>query len=159
MTIAAYTGTFDPITLGHVNVISRTAAMFESVIVAVAESPGKQPLFSLQERLQLAEDCLGHLNNIRITGFSGLVVDFARENSISVLVRGVRSLGDLDYEKQMAVMNRHLAPGVDTVMLAPAPEYAHISSSLVREIALLGGDIRELVSPPVAVALGRKAAR
>lgn len=159
MTTAAYTGTFDPITFGHINVIKRAAAMFESVIVAVAASPGKQPLFSLEERIDLARLTLSDVSNVTITGFSGLVVDFALENAVGVLVRGVRSIGDLDYEKQMAVMNQHLAPSVDTVMLAPAPQFAHISSSLVREIALLGGNVSELVPDAVATALKSRAER
>lgn len=156
MTIAAYTGTFDPMTRGHVDVIARTAAMYADVLVAIAASPGKKPLFNLDERIALAEESLAALENVRVTGFSGLVVDFARENQVTVLVRGVRSVGDLDYERQMAVMNRHLQPTVDTVMLVPDPAYAHISSTLVREIALMGGDVSALVPECVAIALKNK---
>lgn len=157
--IAAYTGTFDPITLGHVDVIRRTARLFGKVIVAVGASPSKQPMFELAERIQLAEQSLAELDNVSVEGFSGLVVDFAREHGVSVLVRGVRSVGDLDYERQMSVMNTHLAAEVDTAMLVPSPQYAHISSTLVREIARLGGDIQALVPECVASAMMEKIAR
>lgn len=152
-TIATYTGTFDPITHGHVDVIERAAAMFEHVVVAIAASPGKHPLFPHRRRMELARAAVAHLGNVDVQGFGGLVVDFARAAGITVIVRGVRNVTDFDVEKQMAVMNRHLAPEVDTVMLAPSPSYAHISSSLVREIARLGGNVRELVHPEVAAAL------
>jgi pantetheine-phosphate adenylyltransferase len=154
---AAYTGTFDPITHGHTDVIERAAAMYNRVIVAIAESPSKRPLFDLSERVALARSTVSHLDNVSVDGFSGLVVDFAREQGVSVLVRGVRSVGDFDVEKQMAVMNRHLAPEVDTAMLAPSPEYNHISATLVREIALLGGNVGGLVHPEVDAALARRA--
>src|SRR5699024_10383299 len=130
MTItAAYTGTFDPLTHGHIDVINRAARMYSQVIVAIARSTSKNPLFDLEDRERLARASVGHLENVTVKGFSGLVVEFARENGVSVIVRGVRSVGDFDVEKQMAVMNRHLAPEIDTVMLAPAPEYNHVSAT------------------------------
>ena len=154
---AAYTGTFDPVTHGHTDVINRAARMYSRVIVAIAESAAKRPLFTLEERVRLARATVAHLDNVSVEGFNGLVVDFAREHDVSVLVRGVRSVGDFDVEKQMAVMNRHLAPGLDTVMLAPSPEYNHVSATLVREIALLDGDVSGLVHPDVQSALETRA--
>lgn len=151
--IAAYTGTFDPMTHGHVDVIERAARMYARVVVAVAASPSKQPLFDHERRIDLARAALSHLDNVGVEGFAGLVVDFARTAGVTVIVRGVRNVTDFDVEKQMAVMNRHLAPEVDTVMLAPSPSYVHISSTLVREIARLGGDVTGLVHPAVAEAL------
>lgn len=147
--IAAYSGTFDPVTLGHSDIIGRAAAMFPRLIVAVGLNPSKSPRFNLDERVALIRDVVRPLGNVEVMGFSGLVVDFARENGVTVLVRGVRTVGDVEYEKQMAVMNRDLYPQLDTVMLAPSPEYAHLSSSLVRELAGLGAPVEKLVPPPV----------
>jgi len=147
---AAYTGTFDPITNGHADVIQRAAEMFEELTVAVASSSTKKSIFSPEERLELAREVMADVPNVRVMPVSGLIVDFAREHGIRVLVRGVRGVGDYEYERQMAAMNRHLAPEVDTILLAPAPEYAHISSTLVREIAFWGGHINGLVPPVVA---------
>lgn len=154
---AAYTGTFDPVTHGHTDVIKRAAHMYSKVIVAIAESASKRPLFTLEERVGLARATVADLGNVSVEGFNGLVVDFARTHGVTVLVRGVRSVGDFDVEKQMAVMNRHLSPGLDTVMLAPSPEYNHVSATLVREIALLGGDVGGLVHPEVEAALKDRA--
>ena len=147
--IAAYSGTFDPITYGHFDIIQRAAAMFPKLIVAVGSNVAKNPKFNLQERVDLIREVVKELPNVEVLGFSGLVVDFAREHGITVLVRGVRTVGDVDYEKQMAVMNRDLYPKLDTVMLAPSPEYAHLSSSLVRELAGLGAPVEKLVPGPV----------
>ena len=146
---AAYSGTFDPVTFGHTDIIHRAAAMYPRLIVAVGLNPAKNPRFSLDERVGLLREVTAELNNVEVKGFSGLVVDFARENDVTVLVRGVRTTADFDYEKQMAVMNRDLYPKLDTVMLAPSPEYAHLSSSLVRELAGLGAPVEKLV--PAAV--------
>ena len=153
---ATYTGTFDPITNGHVDVITRSARLFNELVVAVASNPSKNPVFTLAERIVLAQEALKHLPNVTVQGFDGLVVEFAREVGAGVLVRGVRSVGDFDYERQMAMMNRKLAPAIDSIMLTPAPELAYISSSLVREIARLGGDIESLVPPNVAKAINAK---
>jgi len=153
---AAYTGTFDPITNGHADVIRRAARMFPELIVAVANNTSKKSIFNPDERLKLAEQVVGDLDNVTVMGTTGLIVDFAREHGVSVLVRGVRGVGDYEYERQMAIMNRHLAPEVDTVFMAPSPEFAHISSTLVREIAFLNGKIAGLVPPVVAQALDEK---
>ncbi len=153
MTTAAYSGTFDPITFGHFDIIQRASRMFPKLIVAVGLNPSKNPRFSLEERVDLIREVVRELPNVEVKGFSGLVVDFARENGVAVLVRGVRTVGSFDYEKQMAVMNRDLYPQLDTVMLAPSPEYAHLSSSLVRELAGLGAPVEKLVPQAVAGAL------
>lgn len=154
---AAYTGTFDPITNGHADVIRRASRLFPELIVAVANNTSKKSIFEPEERIDLARQTLADLDNVKVVGTSGLIVDFARKHGVRVLVRGVRGVGDYEYERQMAVMNRHLAHEVETVLLAPSPEFAHISSTLVREIALLGGDISGLVPSPVTDALARKA--
>lgn len=148
--IAAYSGTFDPITFGHVDVITRAARMFEHMIVVVAQNSGKSPLFSLEERAELCRQALAHVPNLEVLGWSELIVRLHQERGVSVLVRGARGVGDFEYEKQMALMNRHLEPNIDTILLAPAPEYTQISSSLVREIASHGGDLTGLV-PDVVV--------
>ena len=147
--VAAYSGTFDPITFGHTDIIERAARMFPRLIVAVGLNPAKNPRFTIEERVTLIRASVRKLKNVQVKPFSGLVVDFAREHGVSVLVRGVRSVGDFDYEKQMAVMNRDLYPKLDTVMLVPSPEHAHLSSSLVREIASLGAPIETFVPAPV----------
>jgi pantetheine-phosphate adenylyltransferase len=147
--VAAYSGTFDPITFGHTDIIERASRMFPRVIVAVGLNPAKSPRFSIDERVELCRASVAQLKNVDVKPFSGLVVDFARENGVTVLVRGVRTVGDFDYEKQMAVMNRDLYPQLDTVMLVPKPEHAHLSSSLVREIAGLGAPIEKFVPAPV----------
>lgn len=150
---AAYSGTFDPLTLGHDDIIRRAARMFPKLIVAVGLNQSKSPSFDLEERIGIVRLATADLSNVEVRGFSGLVVEFARENGVTVLVRGVRTVGDVDYEKQMAVMNRDLYPELDTVMLAPSPEYAHLSSSLVRELVSLGAPVEKLVPAPVIPAL------
>ena len=158
--IAAYSGTFDPITLGHYDIICRASRMFPKVIVAVGLNITKNPRFNMDERVALIQEVTKDLPNVVVKGFGGLVVNFARENGVTVLVRGVRNVADVEYEKQMAVMNRDLFPELDTVMLAPSPEYAHLSSSLVRELAGLGAPVEKLVPKPVIPVLlerfGRK---
>ncbi|MES1924803.1 pantetheine-phosphate adenylyltransferase [Salinisphaera sp. T31B1] len=153
---AAYTGTFDPITNGHADVIRRAAGMFAELIVAVASNASKKSIFDHEERVELAKRVLADVDNVVVMPVSGLIVDFARQHDVRVLVRGVRGVGDYEYEKQMAVMNRHLAPQVDTIFLAPSPEFAHISSTLVREIAFLDGRISGLVPSLVADKLHEK---
>lgn len=158
--VAAYSGSFDPITLGHNDIMHRAARMFPKLIVAVGHNVAKNPRFTLEERVHLIRESTKDLKNVEVKGFSGLVVDFARDNNVTVLVRGVRTVGDVDYEKQMAVMNRDLYPELDTVMLTPAPEFAHLSSSLVRELTSLGAPVEKLVPPAAIPALlerfGRK---
>lgn len=155
-TRAAYTGTFDPITNGHADVIRRAATLFQELFVAVASNTTKKSIFSPEERLELAREVLSDTPNVTVMPVSGLIVDFARKHDIQVLVRGVRGVGDYEYERQMAAMNRHLAPEVDTILLAPAPEFAHISSTLVREIAFWGGPINGLVPAVVAERLQQR---
>lgn len=159
--IAAYSGTFDPITLGHSDIIGRAAAMFPKLIVAVGANIAKSPRFDLNERVALIESVIADmkLKNVSVIGFDGLVVDFARDHGVTVLVRGVRTVGDVDYEKQMAVMNRDLYPKLDTVMLAPSPQYAHLSSSLVRELTGLGAPVEKLVPKPVVADLLKRFGR
>jgi pantetheine-phosphate adenylyltransferase len=159
MTTAAYSGTFDPITYGHYDIIKRASAMFPRLIVAVGLNPSKSPRFNLDERCALIREVVSDLPNVEVIGFSGLIVNFARENGATVLVRGVRTVGDFDYEKQMAVMNRDLYQALDTVMLAPSPEYAHLSSSLVRELATLGAPIEKFVPPAVVPVLKARVAK
>lgn len=153
---AAYTGTFDPITNGHADVIRRAAELFSKLFVAVAQNTSKKSIFDPEERIQLAQETLADLDNVEVLPSRGLVVDFAREHDVSVLVRGVRGVGDYEYERQMALMNRHLNTNIETILLCPSPQYSHISSTLVREIALFEGDISGLVPPAVTNALARK---
>lgn len=157
--VAAYSGTFDPITFGHTDIIQRASRMFPRVLVAVGLNPSKNPRFTIEERVDLVRASSAKLKNVEVKPFSGLVVDFARDNGVTVLVRGVRSVGDFDYEKQMAVMNRDLYPKLDTVMLVPAPEHAHLSSSLVRELASLGAPIEKFVPEPVVPLLRERFAK
>ncbi len=154
--IAVYSGTFDPLTLGHEDVVRRAAAMFETVVIAVARAVHKNTLFSLDERLQLAQAAMADCPNVKALPFDGLIVDFVKAQGASVIVRGLRSVTDYDYEIRMAGMNRHLAPQVDTAFLHTCAGVQHISSTLVREIAKLGGDVSGLVSVPVLAALKSK---
>ena len=147
--IAVFPGTFDPITLGHQDLIRRSAKLFSSVVVAVAAAHHKKTLFTLDERLQTVREVFASLQNVRVESFSGLVRDFAVAQSATVMVRGVRSVTDFDYEVQLAGMNRALAPEVDTLFLTPDSRYQFISSTLVREIATLQGDVRQFVDPLV----------
>ena len=154
MTVSAmYPGTFDPITLGHEDLVRRALRLFDKVVVAIAENPGKEPMFTVQERVQLASTTLADLDNVEVTGYSGLTVDFARENNLQVIVRGLRAVSDFEYEFQLASMNRHLTDEVETAFLTPTERFTFISSSLVREIATMGGDVTDFVSPKVKLAL------
>ncbi len=150
---AVYSGTFDPLTLGHEDAIRRAARMFDRVIIAVAVAHHKKTLFSLDQRVALAQAALADCPNVQALPFDGLIVEFVRAHHAQVIVRGLRSVTDYDYETQMSGMNRHLAPEVDTVFLHTSAAVQHISSTLVREIAKLGGDVSGLVSPPVLNAL------
>jgi pantetheine-phosphate adenylyltransferase len=147
--IAVFPGTFDPITLGHQDLIRRSAALFQTVVVAVAAAHHKKTLFTLDERLETVRAVFAGLGNVRVESFSGLVRDFAVAQGAGVMVRGVRSVTDFDYEAQLAGMNRALAPDVDTVFLTPDARYQFISSTLVREIATLKGDVQQFVDPLV----------
>jgi len=153
---AIYPGTFDPITNGHADLIKRAASLFSEIIVGVAESPSKKPLFSLQERVLLAQQVTEKLDNVRVVGFSGLLVNFAKDHDASVLIRGLRAVSDFEYEFQLANMNRRLFPELESVFLTPAEENSFISSTLVKEVALHGGDVGEFVDGRVAEALQQK---
>lgn len=154
MTVSAmYPGTFDPITLGHEDLVRRACRLFDKVVVAIAANPGKEPMFSIEERVALAESVLGEFDNVEVSGYEGLTVDFAKANDLQVIVRGLRAISDFEYEFQLANMNRHLTADVETAFLTPTEKYTYISSSLVREIASMGGDISEFVSPKVCDAL------
>lgn len=151
--IAVYPGTFDPITSGHVDLVDRAAPLFERMIVGVAESPGKSPALPLALRVDLAREALAHHDNVEVRGFDSLLAHFVKEVGGGVLLRGLRAVSDFEYEFQLASMNRHLIPEVETLFLTPAEQYGFISSSLVREISRLGGDVTDFVPPAVARAL------
>lgn len=151
-----YPGTFDPVTNGHKDLIERAAKMFDEVVVAVAASEKKSPLFSVKERVQLVEESIGHLDNVTVVGFSSLLAHFCRDQNANILLRGLRAVSDFEYEFQLANMNRQLAPELETVFLTPAEHLSFISSSLVREIALLDGDVRNFVPEHVVDALELK---
>jgi len=154
MTVAAmYPGTFDPLTLGHEDLVRRACLLFDRVVVAIAANPSKEPMFSLDERVSLAKASFRDLENVEVSGYDGLTVDFARENQLRVIMRGLRAVSDFEYEFQLANMNRHLADDVETVFLTPNENYNFVSSSLVREICSMGGNISEFVSPIVNDAL------
>lgn len=151
--VAVYPGTFDPITHGHTDLVTRAARVFKRVIVAIAESPHKTPFFTLKQRIELAQSQLGHLDNVAIVGFSNLLVDFVLENDASVIVRGLRAVSDFEYEFQLASMNRNLCADVETMFLTPDEQFGFISSTLVREVARLNGDVSQFVGPEVQLAL------
>ena len=152
MTAAMYPGTFDPITLGHEELARRISSLFDEVIVAIASSPRKDLMFSIDERIHLAKEVLSDLQNVNVIAYEGLTVDFAQKNNIQVVVRGLRSALDFDYELRLADMNRSLSEEIETIFLTPN-KYAFVSSSLVREIASMGGDVSKFVSPVVQQAL------
>ena len=155
MTVGAmYPGTFDPITLGHEDLVRRAVRLFDKVVVAIAANPEiKAPMFSVDERVALASAALADIDNAEVTGYKGLTVDYAREHDLTVIIRGLRAVSDFEYEFQLANMNRHLTDEVETAFLTPTEKYMFISSSLVREVASLGGDVSEFVSPKVRLAL------
>ena len=153
---AIYPGTFDPVTLGHIDVATRASKIFHKLIVAVAASPGKEPHFDLQQRSEMAEKVLAHCSNISIQPFSGLLVDFANDVGATVIVRGLRAVSDFEYEAQLANLNRQMNSAVETVFVGAASDYTFVSSSMVREIAGLGGDVSQFVDPLVEAALLKK---
>lgn len=153
---AMYPGTFDPVTNGHVDLVRRAVGLFGRIVVAVAASPHKAPMFSLEERLAFARQALDGLPEVSVAGYSGLTVEFAREHGLKVIIRGLRAVSDFEYEFQLAKMNRHLEAGVETVFLTPSEEYTFVSSTFVREIGLLGGDVSRFVHPAVVAALARR---
>lgn len=153
-----YPGTFDPITNGHIDLVERACRLFDTVVLAVAASSRKQPLFSLSERVELVRGALSHLNNVEVCGFDCLLVDFVREKNAQAVLRGLRAVSDFEYEFQLANMNRALAPNMESLFLTPAEHLSYISSSIVREIATLQGDVSKFVPPSVARALAQKVA-
>jgi pantetheine-phosphate adenylyltransferase len=154
--IAVYPGTFDPITNGHIDLVSRAAPLFDRIIVGIAESATKGPAIPLDERIALARLALAGVPNIEVRGFAGLLADFVRDTGAGVILRGLRAVSDFEYEFQLASMNRHLIPEAETLFLTPAEQYSFISSSLVREIARLGGDVSGFVHPAVQQALRQR---
>ena len=154
--IAVYPGTFDPVTNGHVDLVDRAAPLFERLVVGVAESPGKKPALPLSLRVSLAEEALSRHANVEVRGFDGLLAHFVRDLGAGVLLRGLRAVSDFEYEFQLASMNRHLIPSAETLFLTPAEQYSFISSSLVREIARLGGNVSDFVHPAVQHALRQR---
>ena len=161
MTVSAmYPGTFDPITLGHEDLIRRAAQLFDKVVVAVADdTSGKAPMFNTEERVALARSVLADIEGVEVTGYKGLTVDFALKQGLRVMIRGLRAVSDFEYEFQFANMNRHLTDEVETAFLTPTEKHTFISSSLVREVASLGGDVSEFVSPKVQLALMERVGR
>ncbi|MFA0757561.1 MAG: hypothetical protein PVTTEEND_001528 [Candidatus Fervidibacter sp.] len=157
MVKAVYPGTFDPITNGHLDVIERGARIFDEVIVAVTTNPAKTPWFTVQERVAMIEACCRHLPNVRVMAFEGLLVSFARQQGATVILKGLRAVSDFDYEFQMAAMNRQLAPDIETLFLMTSLPFAYLSSSIVKEIALLDGNLSGLVPDLVAEQLRQKA--
>ncbi len=158
MVTAVYPGTFDPLTRGHEDLVGRASGLFDKLVVGVADSKAKRPFFTLEERLDIAREVLGHYPNVEVQGFSGLLKDFVRIHDARVIVRGLRAVSDFEYEFQMAGMNRYLLPDVETLFLTPSDQYQFISGSIVREIALLGGDVSKFVFPSVEQWLNKKIA-
>jgi pantetheine-phosphate adenylyltransferase len=153
---AIYPGTFDPITSGHVDIVTRAAAMFDHVLLAIANSQRKSPMFNLEERVELAKQVTAHLGNVEVVGFSELMANFAQKNNANILIRGVRSVADFEYEWQLANMNRHFVPELETVFLLPSQSLSFVSSSLIKDVALHDGDISSFLPPIVAEAMLKK---
>jgi pantetheine-phosphate adenylyltransferase len=153
---AVYPGTFDPITLGHQDLVRRASSLFDKVVVGIAVSEAKRPFFQLDERIRLAREVLKPYRNVSVEGFRGLLMDFVRRQDAHVILRGLRAVSDFEYEFQMAGMNRYLYPDVETVFLTPAEQYQFISATIVREIATLGGDVSKFVQPIVARSLAQR---
>ncbi|MDP2964031.1 MAG: pantetheine-phosphate adenylyltransferase [Sulfurimicrobium sp.] len=153
---AIYPGTFDPVTRGHEDLVRRASRIFDEVVVAVADSRSKQPFFSLQERVEMASEVLKNCANVRVTGFSGLLIHFLQQQEATIILRGLRAVSDFEYEFQLAGMNRNLYPNVETIFLTPSEQYMFISASMVREIALLGGDVSQFVQPVVSSRLSNR---
>jgi pantetheine-phosphate adenylyltransferase len=146
---AVYPGTFDPLTRGHEDLVRRASKLFDHVVVGVADSRSKRPFFNMQERVEIAQEVLGHYPNVQVCGFTGLLKDFVRRHEAKIIIRGLRAVSDFEYEFQMAGMNRYLLPDVETIFLTPSDQYQFISGSIVREIAQLGGDVSKFVFPSV----------
>ena len=154
--VAIYAGTFDPMTRGHEDLVRRAACLFDRVIVAIAQNQPKRPFFSLAERVEMAQEVLAPYQNAEVCGFDGLLMDFLHAKGAKVIIRGLRAVSDFDYEFQMAGMNRNLYPEVETVFLTPAEQYLFISATMVREIAILGGDVSKFVQPAIRERLAKR---
>lgn len=157
--VAVYPGTFDPVTNGHSDLVGRASRLFDKVIVAIAASPSKAPLFPLEQRIDMAEKVLAEYANVEVCGFSELLVDFVKDRKANVILRGLRVVSDFEYEMQLASMNRHLATEIETLFLTPSEKSSFISSSLVKEIASLNGDVSEFVHPLVVNELSQRYSR
>ena len=153
---AIYPGSFDPITNGHVNLVERVSSFFDTVIIAVASSDAKKALFTLEERVELTRQAAGHIPNVEVIGFTGLLIDITRELNAKIVVRGLRAVSDFEYEFQLAWMNRQLDREIETLFFAPSAQYAFVSATLVKEIASLGGDVSQFLHPAVHEALNKK---
>ena len=153
---AVYPGTFDPLTRGHEDLVRRASTLFDALIVGVADSKAKRTFFTLQERVEMARESLGGLKNVQVVGFSGLLIEFIRQHGARVVLRGLRAVSDFEYEFQLAGMNRSLYPDFETIFLTPSEQHMFISATLVREIALLGGDVSKFVDPRVEARLKQK---
>nr|GIR51646.1 MAG: phosphopantetheine adenylyltransferase [Gammaproteobacteria bacterium] len=153
---AVYPGTFDPMTMGHVDLVKRASKLFDSVIIAIASSDSKKPMFSLEERIEIGNKIFADDPKVEVVGFSGLLVNFAKDNDANILIRGLRVVADFEYEFQLANMNRAMSPDIESVFLTPKEEYSYISSSLVKEIATMGGDVTRFVDPVTLDALNQK---
>ncbi len=153
---AVYPGTFDPMTMGHVDLVKRASKLFDSVIIAIASSDSKKPMFSLEERIEIGNKIFADDPKVEVVGFSGLLVNFAKEHDANILIRGLRVVADFEYEFQLANMNRAMSPDIESVFLTPKEEYSYISSSLVKEIATMGGDVTRFVDPVTLEALNQK---
>ncbi|MBC8951338.1 pantetheine-phosphate adenylyltransferase [Xenorhabdus sp. TS4] len=153
---AIYPGTFDPITYGHLDIVTRAANMFDHVLLAIANSDRKSPMFSLEERVTLAKEATAHLENVDVVGFSELMVNFAKKQQANILIRGVRSVSDFEYEWQLANMNRHFMPELESVFLLPSQTLSFVSSSLIKDVARHDGDVSSFLSEPVAQAMLKK---
>ena len=151
-----YPGTFDPITMGHEDIVRRAASLFSEVVVVVASNPGKKPFFDLNERVEMASHVLKDCPNVKVIGFSGLLMQFVHDQGARVVIRGLRAASDFEYEFQLAGMNRKLHPEVESVFLTPSEQFMFISSSLVREVAILGGDVTQFVSPHIQTCINKK---
>jgi pantetheine-phosphate adenylyltransferase len=153
---AVYPGTFDPMTMGHVDLVKRASKLFDTVIIAIASSDSKKPMFSLEERIEIGNKIFADDPKVEVVGFSGLLVNFAKDNDANILIRGLRVVADFEYEFQLANMNRAMSPDIESVFLTPKEEYSYISSSLVKEIATMGGDVTRFVDPVTLEALNQK---
>lgn len=153
---AVYPGTFDPLTRGHEDLVRRASPLYDALILAVADSKAKRTFFTLEERVEMAREVLGDVKNVKVVGFTGLLIDFVRQNGARVVMRGLRAVSDFEYEFQLAGMNRSLYPDFETIFLTPSEQHMFISATLVREIAILGGDVSKFVDPRVAARLARK---